>query len=54
MNATAAMLLEEVRAELQPISGTPSRDDADRLRRQLLWRRPDQLIAAHALAWGRR
>ena len=42
---TAAMSLEDVRAALRLISGTPLRDDVDRLRRQALWRRLDQLIA---------
>jgi hypothetical protein len=51
MNATAAMSIEDVRAALRAITGTLLRDDADRLRRQFLWRRLDQLIA---LAWGRR
>jgi hypothetical protein len=45
------LALEEIRAELRSIIGTPLRDHADRLRRQFLWRRLDQLIA---LAWGRR
>jgi hypothetical protein len=38
--------LENVRAELRLITGSPLRGDADRLRRQMLWRRLDQLIAA--------
>jgi hypothetical protein len=48
------MSLEEIRAELRIISGTPLRDDTDRQRRQILWRQLDQLIAARTLAWGRR
>jgi hypothetical protein len=52
--APAPISLEEIRAELRLITGTPLRDHADRLRRQFLWRRLDQLIAARALAWGRR
>ena len=44
-SAPAAMSLEDVRAALRLISGTPLRDDVDRLRRQALWRRLDQLIA---------
>jgi hypothetical protein len=42
--------IEEIRAELRLISGTLLRDDADRLRRQELWQRLDQL---GVLAWGR-
>jgi hypothetical protein len=45
-----AISLEEIRHELQQISGTSVRDDADRRRRAALWRRIDQL---GVLAWGR-
>jgi hypothetical protein len=48
MNATAAMSIEDVRAALRAITGTPLRDEADRLRRMTLWRQLDALIRANA------
>jgi hypothetical protein len=41
----STMTLEEVQAELRPITGTPYRDEADRLRRMTLWLRLDVLTA---------
>jgi hypothetical protein len=42
-----AMTLEQIQSELRAISGTPLRDEADRLRRRELWRRLDALCAAN-------
>jgi hypothetical protein len=39
------MRLDQIKAELRVISGTPLRSEDDRLRRQALWQRLDQLIA---------
>jgi hypothetical protein len=44
-----AMTLEQIQAELRAISGTPLRDDADRLRRRELWQRLDAPSAAASL-----
>jgi hypothetical protein len=40
-----AMTLEQIQTELRALSGTPFRDEADRLRRRELWRRVDALCA---------
>jgi hypothetical protein len=42
------MTLAEIRAELRSITGTPWQSDADGPRRQALWRRLDELVAAGA------
>jgi hypothetical protein len=47
--AVEAMTLEQVQTELRAISGTPLRDDANRLRRRELWRRLDDQFAAASL-----
>jgi hypothetical protein len=44
-----AMTLEHIQAWLGAISGTPLRDEADRLRRLELWHRLDALCAASSL-----
>jgi hypothetical protein len=46
ITAPSAMSLEAVRTELLSITGQPLRDDAGRLRRQMLRKRLDQLLAA--------
>jgi hypothetical protein len=38
------MTLEQIQAELRVISGTPLRSEVDRIHRQELWRRLDQLV----------
>jgi hypothetical protein len=43
MTQANEMTLTEVQVELRAISGTPYRDDADRVRRQALWKRLDFL-----------
>jgi hypothetical protein len=43
------MSLDKIQSELRAISGTPSRDEPDRLRRRELWRRLDALCAASSL-----
>jgi hypothetical protein len=42
--------LEQIQAELRAISGTPTQDEADRMRRRALWRRLDLLVALEAAA----
>jgi hypothetical protein len=40
----ASMTLEQVQAELRSVTGTRWRSPEDPLRRQLLWRRLDELM----------
>jgi hypothetical protein len=44
-----AMTLEQIQTELRAISGSPLRDEVDRLRRRELWRRLDALCATSSL-----
>jgi hypothetical protein len=38
------MTLDQIQAELRVISGPPLRSEVDRIHRQVLWRRLDQLV----------
>jgi hypothetical protein len=44
------MTLAEIQSELQAVTGKPWTDDADGARRQALWQRLDQLVAAEAVS----
>ena len=44
-----AMTLEQIQTELRAISGSPLRDEVDRLRRRELWQRLDALCATSSL-----
>jgi hypothetical protein len=43
-DAMLADQLEQIKAALRPITGTPVRADADRHRRQTLWHRLDAIV----------
>jgi hypothetical protein len=46
--------LRLVHSELRPITGTPIKDEADRLRRMALWRELDALVRSRDAARGKR
>jgi hypothetical protein len=49
-DAMLAARLQQIQEALRPITGTPARDDSERLRRRALWQRLDAVVDLREVA----